>query len=111
MLTGQALTASDLYQRLGESGFFISGISWTASETAGEGRLIEYEAGFDDPVSADGYNFGVKKIYRRRDTGSGVKKEGSNPTIFERRALNKTLEEGSYKALASLKAEITKAKS
>ena len=61
-LHGNGLLTSEFYQRLREKGYYIYKVVWTGRELAGEGRVMEFEAGFDDPVRADGFSYDVKRV-------------------------------------------------
>ena len=96
--SGQGLLSSDLAQKLRETGYFITRIKWSAKETEGEERLVEFESGFDDPIMATGFFYELKKVYPRDDP-EDQKRTHSELLRGERPRLRNLLAEAAYLSL------------
>jgi hypothetical protein len=105
--SGQGLLSSDLTKKLRETGYFISRIKWSAKETKGEERLVEFESGFEDPVMATGFYYDVKKVYPRDDPAD-KKKTHADLLRAERPRLRNILADAAFISLEEIKTQIEK---
>ena len=96
ILHGESLLTSELYNRLRETGYYIASATWTAKEKSGDERVVDFAAGFGDPVKGTGFAFDVLRVQRR----SG-KDETARPSpfqLFEKKRLQTLLAESCYVA-------------
>ena len=100
-LSGQGLLTSELYKKLRETGYYLSNVVWSAKETKGEERLVEFVSGFGKPIEAVDFFYDVKKIYPRDDEADQNKTQGE---LFsaERPRLRRLLEAAAYESLSEL---------
>jgi hypothetical protein len=100
-LHGQGLLTSELYQTLRESGYFVHRIIWTSIDNAGDGRLMEFEAGFENPILATKFNYDLKKASpNEKDKKDGLTQ--LEVTNRQRKAVRKQLVQAAYKALEEI---------
>jgi hypothetical protein len=102
-LTGQGLLTSELYRKLQETGYFLTNMSWSARETIGEARLVEFLAGFGKPVEATDFFYDVRKVFPRDDPEDKKRTQGEL-LATERPRLRRLLELAAYESLAELQA-------
>lgn len=103
--SGQGLLSSELTNKLRETGYFISKIKWSAKETTGDERLVEFESGFDNPVMATGFFYDVKRVYPRDDP-EDKKKSQAELLRAERPRLKNILADAAFVSLNELNAQI-----
>jgi len=72
-LSGENILISPQYQQLAKDGFFISKAIWTSAETAGKGRLFEFEAEFKDAEQAANFAYQIRGVYDRDKDGELTK--------------------------------------
>lgn len=72
-LSGENILISPQYQQLAKDGFFISKAIWTSAETAGKGRLFEFEAEFKDAEKATNFAYQIRGVYDRDKDGELTK--------------------------------------
>ncbi|PYJ10656.1 MAG: hypothetical protein DMF06_05560 [Verrucomicrobia bacterium] len=102
VLHGESLLTSELYRRLRETGYYIASSTWSAKEDKGEERIVEFTAGFSDPVAGTGFAFDVLKVVRIDKAGD--RDRAASPfKLFERRRLQTQLAESCYAAYEKLK--------
>lgn len=70
MLRGGSLITSPEFQML-KKDFFLCGLEWTSQEAGEKGRMIRFEAGFDDTEHCRGFRYKVKGVIERKKTGDG----------------------------------------
>jgi len=105
--SGQGLLSSELSNKLRETGYFISRIKWSAKETKGDERLVEFESGFEDPVMATGFYYDVKKVYPRDDPEDKKKTQGELLRA-ERPRLRNILADAAFVSLDEINDQIKK---
>jgi hypothetical protein len=97
-LNGKGLLTSELYQKLQALGYFVHRIHWTSLDVDGDGRLMEFEAGFENPVEAKGFFYDLRRVIP-----SDVDKEKGftqlEVTNRERPRIRRLLVDAAYKAL------------
>ena len=67
-MKGQSLLASSEYQQLREKGFFITSIAWSSRMLEIPFTIVEFEAGFEDPVNGSGFKYSIRGA-RHADKG------------------------------------------
>ena len=96
-LSGEQVLSSDLYQQAIQTGYYISGITWSCISQADARHHLDLEVGFIDPVKADQFTFDVIRQWRykpeRPDTKETVKM-----TEHERGLYTGVLEEAALRA-------------
>jgi hypothetical protein len=100
VLTGDSLLNSEFYLDLRNSGYYIGNIVWTASETGGDQRQVEFYAGFKDAILATDFVFDIRRIAKRDKDGNYGKAERHQPV--DRPRLLKLLESAAYESLERL---------
>ena len=101
-LHGHGLLTTELYQQLRNTGYFVHRIIWTSLEKEGDGRLMEFEAGFDDPVLATGFNYDLKKVV----PSESDKKKGLSQletTARERQRVRRAIVTAAYQSLQEIR--------
>jgi hypothetical protein len=78
-------------------------MSWSARETIGEARLVEFLAGFGKPVEATDFFYDVRKVFPRDDPEDKKRTQGEL-LATERPRLRRLLELAAYESLAELQA-------
>lgn len=101
-LHGQGLLTSELYQNLRQSGYFVHRIVWSSIDASGDGRLMEFEAGFDNPILATKFNYDLKKASpNEKDKKDGLTQ--LEVTNRQRKSARKLIVQAAYKALEEIK--------
>lgn len=97
-LSGENILVSPQYQQLSRDGFFISRAVWTSVETAGKGRVFEFEAEFKDSENAKDFAYQVRGVFDRDKDGnlSGTRSAVSDP---EKEDLKKRIETTAFESL------------
>jgi hypothetical protein len=57
---GQSLLTSPQYQAMHAQGFFITSITWSAKRNVSPYQIVEFEAGFEEPVTGTGFRYNVR---------------------------------------------------
>jgi hypothetical protein len=97
VLSGDSLLNSELYADLKNSGYYIGSIVWTANETGGDQRQIEFYAGFKDEILATDFVFDIRRVAKRDKDGNYGKAERTQP--IDRISLLKLVETAAYTAM------------
>lgn len=100
VLSGDSLLNSEFYLDLRDSGYYIGNIVWTANETVGDQRQVEFSAGFKDPILATDFVFDVRRVAKRNKDGDYGKLERNQPV--DRPHLLKLVETSAYQAMDGL---------
>lgn len=100
-LHGNGLLTCDLYQKLRESGYYIYKLAWSARELEGEGRAMDFEAGFDDPVRGEGFAYDLRRVLpSESDKETG--KTQHELLLAERPRVRRIIADAVYAALAEI---------
>jgi len=70
MLRGESLIASPEFKML-KKDFYLCGLEWTSQESGDKGRMVRFEASFDDPEACTRFRYKVKGVIERKKTGDG----------------------------------------
>lgn len=105
ILRGESLLTSPEFQML-KRHFFLYGMEWTSEEESEKGRIVQFEAAFENPKECSGFRYKVKGIVDRKKSGDGSEfvKTPRACTEIENSHYMKLLEEASRQALASVEA-------
>jgi hypothetical protein len=104
-LQGHGLLTTELYQKMREMGYFVYRMQWSSIETEGAGRLMEFEAGFEDPVLAKSFHYDLKKVVPgEHDKSSGLTQ--FEVTSRERDRVRRILVDAAYNALEEIRTEL-----
>lgn len=103
-LRGNGLLTSELYQKLRDSGYYIYKIAWSSKEIDGEGRAMDFEAGFDDPIRGEGFSYDVKRIIQTEADKEAGKTQHELITT-ERPRIRRIISDSVYKALKEIEDE------
>lgn len=103
VLSGDSLLNSELYAELKKAGYYIGSIVWTANETGGDQRQIEFYAGFKDEILATDFIFDVRRVAKRDEDGNYGKPERGQP--IDRAKLLKLIETAAYSAMDVIQEE------
>jgi hypothetical protein len=57
---GQSLLTSPQYQAMHGQGFFITSITWSAKRNVSPYQIVEFEAGFEEPILGRGFRYNVR---------------------------------------------------
>ncbi|WP_313050962.1 hypothetical protein [Stenotrophomonas cyclobalanopsidis] len=103
ILRGVSLLTSKEFQMLREN-FFLYGMEWTSEENAAKGKIVQFEAAFEDAQSCTGFRYKVKGIIDRKKSGGGADfvKSARPCTELEHSYYMRLLEEASAGALAEV---------
>ncbi|TXD42395.1 hypothetical protein TR80_014275 [Xanthomonas campestris] len=101
ILRGVSLLTSPEFQML-KKHFFLYGMEWTGEEESEKGKIVQFEAAFENPQACTGFRYKVKGIIDRKKTGDGEEfvKTSRSCTDIENSHYMKLLEEASRDALA-----------
>lgn len=104
-LQGHGLLTSELYQKMREMGYFVYRMQWSSVETDSSGRLMEFEAGFENPVLANSFHYDVKRVLpNEKDKTDGLTQ--LEVTNRERGRIRRLLVDAAYKALEEIRTAI-----
>lgn len=103
-LSGENLLATPQYRQLADSGFFITSITWRATQQVAPHDKVQFEVSFEDGKAGTGFRYLVRIASRSsRDT---YPQNFRLPSEARKKELFETVEEAAYAALASLHDEI-----
>ncbi len=105
ILRGASLLTSPEFQML-KKHFFLFGMEWTSEETSEKGKIIQFEAAFENSQECTGFRYKVKGVIDRKKSGDGAEflKTSRPCTDMENSHYMKLLEDASREALASVEA-------
>lgn len=103
-LSGQNLLASPQYRQLAESGFFITSMTWRASQQASPYDKIQFDVSFEDGEAGTGFRYLVRVAHKStRDT---YPQSFRLPTEGRKKELFQTIELTAHATLAQLEAAV-----
>lgn len=100
-LHGNGLLTCELYQKLRESGYYIYRLAWSARELEGDGRAMDFEAGFDDPVRGEGFAYDLKRVLPTESDKEAGKTQ-HELLLSERPRVRRIIADAVYTALAEI---------
>lgn len=104
--TGHSLLSSELYQKMREMGYYVYRMQWSSIETDSSGRLMEFEAGFENPILANSFHYDVKRVFpNEQDKTAGLTQ--LEVTNRQRDRVRRLLVEAAYKALEEIRTTIS----
>lgn len=104
-LQGHGLLTTELYQKMRELGYYVYRMQWSSIETEGAGRLMEFEAGFEDPVLAKSFHYDLKRVVPgEHDKSSGLTQ--FEVTNRERDRVRRLLVDAAYNALEEIRSSL-----
>jgi hypothetical protein len=108
ILRGVSLLTSPEFQML-KKGFFLCGMEWMGQEAGEKGRLVQFEAAFEDPQACSGFRYKVKGVIERKKTGDGEEfvKTSRSCTELENLHFVQLLEDASRGALDAVEKNST----
>lgn len=106
-LDGAGVFASEEYQELKGSGFFVSGAVWRAREDGGDGIDVEFDAGFGSGDTAEVFTYKLRGVFRRDEDGIHRQRRES-PSASETRRLLSCLEAASLVAQKEVRESVPK---
>lgn len=102
---GHSLLSSELYQKMREMGYYVYRMQWSSIETDSSDRLMEFEAGFENPILANSFHYDVKRILPNdKDKIDGL--TILEVTNRERSRVRRLLVDAAYKALEEIRTSI-----
>ncbi|AMJ56222.1 hypothetical protein AXG53_05835 [Stenotrophomonas sp. KCTC 12332] len=103
ILRGVSLLTSPEFQML-KKHFFLFGMEWTSEEVSEKGKIVQFEAAFENSQECSGFRYKVKGVIDRKKSGDGVEflKTSRPCTEIENSHYMKLLEHASKEALASV---------
>ncbi len=103
ILRGESLLTSREFHML-KKHFFLYGMEWTSEEDSEKGKIVQFEAAFENSRECSGFRYKVKGIVDRKKSGDGFDfvKTPRACTEIENSHYMKLLEEASRQALASV---------
>ena len=105
-LQGHGLLTSELYQKMREMGYFVYRMQWSSVETDGSGRLMEFDAGFENPILANSFHYDLKRVVpSEKDRTAGLTQ--LEVTNRERDRVRRLLVDAAYKALEEIRTQIS----
>ena len=107
-LHGKSLHLSEEYKRLKEKGFFLTSIQWSGRRNASPHELVQFDAGFDDPVAGVGYRYGVRTWRVPLESGQYAKSWTTVPAE-EKVRLSGLLQQASMAVYQEIKKEFNQA--
>ncbi|MBX4961371.1 hypothetical protein [Rhizobium binae] len=99
-LTGQNLLASAEYRQLAESGFFITSMTWRASQQVAPHDKIQFDVSFEDGEAGTGFRYLVRVA--QKSTRDTYPQSFRLPTDARKKELFQTIEQTAHAALAEL---------
>ncbi len=103
---GHSLLSSELYQKMRDMGYYVYRMQWSSIETESSGRLMEFEAGFENPILANSFHYDVKRVVpNEKDKTAGLTQ--LEVTNRERDRVRRILVDAAYKALEEIRNSIT----
>lgn len=105
-LQGHGLLTSELYQKMREMGYYVYRMQWSSIETDSSGRLMEFEAGFENPILANSFHYDLKRVIpNEKDKTAGLTQ--LEVTNRERDRVRRLLVDAAYKALEEIRTSIS----
>lgn len=103
ILRGVSLLTSPEFQML-KKHFFLYGMEWTSEEDSEKGKIVQFEAAFENSQECSGFRYKVKGVVDRKKSGDGLEfvKTPRACTEIENSRYMKLLEEASRAALESV---------
>jgi hypothetical protein len=99
-LAGDSVWTSPEFLTMTENGFFVYSAKWRGTETEGENRTIEFEAGFSSGECLD-FNLRVLGVYNRNSDGNlEIKLSPLSPP--QREALRWKMQQSAFDALGKI---------
>jgi hypothetical protein len=106
-LKGEQVMADKLYQLAESSGYYISNIAWSCTDTKDVRKGMDCVAGFKDPVEADEFTFEVVRKWKYNNEDP----DDEDPIALnesEKRALNRLLLAAALKSLDTINKPVKK---
>jgi hypothetical protein len=103
-LHGTSLHTSDEYKRLKDQGYFLTSIQWSARRKAHPFEIVQFDAGFNDPVAGVGYKYGVRTWKVALESGRHAKSWTTIPAS-EKTKLSNLLQQASMTVFVKVKNE------
>jgi hypothetical protein len=103
-LHGTSLHTSDEYKRLREQGYFLTSIQWSARRKTSPFEIVQFDAGFDDPVAGVGYKYGVRTWKVALESGQYAKSWTTIPAD-DKTKLSSLLQQASMTVFMKVKNE------
>lgn len=104
-LSGQNLLASPQYRQLTESGFFITSMTWRASQKAEPFDKIQFDISFEDGEAGTGFRYLVR--IAQKSTRDTYPQNFRLPSDGRKKELFQTIEQTAHKTLVDLEAAVT----
>ena len=104
-LTGEQILATDLYQEVTASGYYVCNICWSCVDKKDSRTHIDCEAGFSDPIKADQFTFDVVRRWQYK-LESPTTEEPLPILPSEKRQLNGLLEGAAFQSFEAIKKEM-----
>ena len=103
-LRGTSLHISDEYRRLKEQGYFLTSLQWSARRKNSPFEVVQFDAGFDDPIAGVGYRYGVRTWKLALESGMYAKNWATIPAD-EKTKLSSLLQQASMTVFVAIKKE------
>jgi hypothetical protein len=104
-LQGHSLLTTELYQKMQEMGYYVYRMQWSSIETDSSGRLMEFEAGFENPILANSFHYDVKRVIpNEQDKTAGLTQ--LEVTNRQRDRVRRLLVDAAYTALEEIRTSI-----
>ena len=103
-LHGTSLHTSDEYKRLKDQGYFLTSVQWAARRKHSPFEVVQFDAGFNDPVAGVGYRYGVRTWRLALETGQYAKSWTTIPSD-DKRKLSSLLQQASMTVFMKIKKE------
>lgn len=102
-LSGDNLLASPQYRQLAESGFFITSMTWQASQVATPFDRIQFDISFEDGKAGNGFRYLVR--ISQKSTRATYPQSFRLPSDARKKELFETIERAAHTALATIESE------
>lgn len=103
---GHSLLSSELYQKMREMGYYVYRMQWSSIETDSSGRLMEFEAGFENPILANSFHYDVKRVFpNEQDKTAGLTQ--LEVTNRQRDRVRRLIVDAAYQALEEIRTSIS----
>ncbi|WP_099490518.1 hypothetical protein [Stenotrophomonas maltophilia] len=108
ILRGASLLTSPEFQML-KKHFFLYGMEWTSEEDSEKGKIVQFEAAFENSQECSGFRYKVKGVVDRKKSGDGLEfvKTPRACTEIENSHYMKLLEQASRAALVAVEPKAT----
>ncbi len=103
ILRGVSLLTSPEFQMM-KKHFFLYGMEWTGEEDFEKGKIVQFEAAFENPQACIGFRYKVKGVIDRKKSGDGEEfvKTSRPCTDVENSHYMRLLEDASVSALEAV---------